>query len=401
MKALLAHPGTQYSHRLAAQLVRRDVLSEFWTGFAMAEGEWSTKALSYLPESWRRKFSNRIIQGVPASCLRTIPTVEFKALYQLRRGRSPQEVFHERNRIFQERIPDASIQKASVSIGFDTSSWILADRAVTSGKAFILDQSIAHPLVKESALKRVADRFPDWEEEIERRLPSLLDCENREHDLASRIVVASTYTRQTLLSRGIPSERIIVNPYGVDPNLFHPPERSRAIRPLRFLFLGSITARKGVPLLAEAWRSLALKEAELWLVGPVTPRERRLIPELPGLRIMGKHPHRDLPNLLGQCDVLVFPSYCEGFGQVLLEALASGLPIVTTEATAGPDLIQNGIEGFLIPSGELDALIQAMRFFVDHREKIDGMSKAARCRAEMFSWESYGDRWLKILEDLH
>src|SRR5205085_12517328 len=116
---------------------------------------------------------------------------------------------------------------------------------------------------------------------------------------------------------------------------------------------------KGIPLLIEAWKALALKGSELWLVGPIGERERKLIPELPGLCVKGKYPFEELPDLMRQCDVLVFPSYCDGFALVLLEALASGMPIISTEATAAPDLIEDGVEGFLIQSGDLDALRQA------------------------------------------
>jgi starch synthase len=114
--------------------------------------------------------------------------------------------------------------------------------------------------------------------------------------------------------------------------------------------------------------------------------------------VLGKCPFEDLPELLRKCDVLVFPSYCEGFALVLLEALASGMPIITTDATAGPDLIDQGSEGFLIPSGNLEALRESMKYFVDHPEKLHEMSIAARRRAEDFSWDSYGDRWQQILK---
>ena len=100
----------------------------------------------------------------------------------------------------------------------------------------------------------------------------------------------------------------------------------------------------------------------------MTQRVCSLIPPLPHLRRLGHYPYRELPALLRQCDVLVFPSYCEGFGLVLLEALASGLPIITTDATAGPDLIQDGVEGRLIPSGNLEALCEAMQSFIGQRD---------------------------------
>jgi starch synthase len=397
---LLAHPGTQYSYQVAKQLFRFGSLYEFWTGFALPSDRWSTRLLqACLPRAWRKRLANRVIAGLPGKHLRTMPLVELKAIHQLRRGGLRQKVLHQRNKVFQQLLPFSAIKNASAIIGFDTSSWIIADKARKLGKPFFLDQSIAHPLVNQATSELVANRFPEWSTTIERKLPEVLACENREHALATRIVVASSYTKQTLISQGVPAEKIVINSYGVDLELFHPPAIKRSGRPLRFLFLGLVSARKGVPLLVEAWRSLAPRDSELWLVGPITARERALIPDLPGLKVLGKYPFKDLPALLRQCDVLVFPSYCEGFALVLLEALASGMPIITTEATAGPDLIQDGKEGMLISSGNLEALRGAIKYFIDHPHKLEKMSAAARQCAERFSWDSYGDRWQKILQE--
>jgi starch synthase len=397
---LLAHPGTQYSHQLAKQLSRHGALFEFWTGFALAKDAWTTQVLQqYLPQPLNRKIANRIISGVPNGLIRTLPLIEWKAIRELRGNASSQRVLHKRNQQFQERIPESAISNASAVIGFDTSSWIIAEKTLTQGKTFFLDQSIAHPLVNQATSELAINTFPDWGTTVERRVPEVLACENRAHQLASKIVVASSYTKQTLVSQGVPAEKILVNAYGVDTDLFHPPENPRTRRPLRFLFLGSISARKGVPLLIKAWETLAPKDCELWLVGPVTEKERNLIPDLEGLAVKGKYPFEELPDLLGQCDVLVFPSYCEGFALVLLEALASGMPIITTEATAGPDLIRHKEEGLLIPSGNLDALCEAISYLIDHPKDLEQMSIAARSCAEKFSWESYGNRWQEILTE--
>jgi alpha-maltose-1-phosphate synthase len=396
---LLAHPGTQYSHQLARQLVRHDSLYQFWTGFALAQNGLAGQLSEYAPAVWRRKIANRIIRGVPARTLRTMPLVEWKALKHLQKGQSSQAVFHRRNQIFQEKIPSESLQNSTAVIGFDTSSWLLAERAAKAGKPFFLDQSISHALTNQTIMQGVAQRFPAWQGEIEARLPEVLECEKREHALATKIIVASSFSKSTLVAQGVSEERILLNPYGVDLELFHPPVEPRTRQPLRFLFLGLVSARKGVPLLLEAWQQLKLNDAELWLVGPVSEQEKVLIPDLPGLKVLGKYPHQELPELLRQCDVLVFPSYCEGFAMVLLEALASGMPIITTEATAGPDLIEDGIEGRLIPSGDLDALCAAMQECASDPDRLDEMAKAARRTAERFSWDAYGDRWQQILRD--
>jgi alpha-maltose-1-phosphate synthase len=399
-EALLAHPGTQYAPQLARQLFRHRNLYQFWTGFALAKEAWFTQALQQsLPKSWNKKIANRVICGVPDDRLRITPLLEWKAIRQLRKNISSQRVLHRRNELFQERIPQAAIDGASAVIGFDTSSWIIGEKTRRLGKAFFLDQSIAHPLVNQATSQVVANSFPEWSTTVESRAPEVLACENREHELATKVIVASSYSKQTLVSQGVPADKILVNPYGVDTEVFHPPAKPRLRQPLRFLFLGLVSARKGVPLLLKAWQTLNPKNCELWLVGPVSDKERSLIPSVESIKLKGKYPFEDLPALLRQCDVLVFPSYCEGFALVLLEALASGMPIITTEATAGPDLIKDEEAGLLIPSGSVEALCESITYFIDHPKQLDEMSKSARRCAEKFTWESYGDRWQEILAE--
>src|SRR5262245_2934609 len=133
-RILLAHPGTQYSYKLAEQLVRYNYLYEFWTGFALAKKAWyATMIMFGLQTVWHKKGANRIIAGVPAKHLRTMPWIEWQALRAINRGEPAEQVLHKRNQIFQERIPTTSIQNSGVVIGFDTSSWLLARRVRNLG----------------------------------------------------------------------------------------------------------------------------------------------------------------------------------------------------------------------------------------------------------------------------
>lgn len=400
-KVLLAHPGTQYSYRLARQLLRINALYQFWTGIALPQVSWHYKTIhSILPRSWINKLSNRVLSEIPAKQLRLISWPEIKALYQIRLGEDPESVIFQRNSQYQQNLPDHSLKESTAIIGFDTSSWILAEKAKEIGKPFFLDQSIAHPIAKQEVLEAVQKRFPEWQETNPVRNTELLACENQEYNLADKIIVASSFTKNTLISQGVDSSKIVMNPYGVDLTNFHPiKEKQKITRTIRFVFLGAIMARKGVPLLIEAWKKLKLNKNELWLIGSISPEIRSLIPDLPGLIIKGKQPHHELTKLLQQCDVMVFPSYYEGFAQVLLEGMACGLPIITTEATAAPDIISHRREGFITPAGDLEALCQAMQFFIDHPEQLPEMSVVARQCAEKYSWDNYGNRWQQILSD--
>jgi starch synthase len=401
MKVLLAHPGTQHSFKLAGQLHVRELLHTLWTCFGIPGDSLMGRALQILPAPFRRKFENRVVPMLTRREVKTMPLLELKALRQLSRGIDPERVMLERNERFQKAIPIKSIEDADIVVGFDTSSWLLVERAQQVQKKFILDQSHAHPKASALAAQRLAREFPDWADNFRATLPSLLEKQEHEYDRADVIVTGSSFARQSLTENGVAPGKIRLNPHGVDLIRFRPGNNRLSDRPVRFIFVGSLSARKGVPLLLAAWKKLRMKGAELWMLGDVVPEIRRLLPDLPGLTILGKRSRAELVEILQSSDVFVLPSYFEGFGLVLLEALACGLPIITTEATAGPDLLGESHAGILIQSGNAEQLASAITYMLDHRGELPVMSRLARARAEEFSWDNYGDRWAAILNELN
>jgi alpha-maltose-1-phosphate synthase len=398
-QVLLAHPGTQHAPRLAAELAERNALYRYWTGLAFAKDGLPYRLLSRGPKRVRALVAKRTLLRVSKRQMRSCPWLEVQTAIRRRAAVGSEHSFYLRNRDFQSRIAQREIERSDLVVGFDTSSWILAERCRRSGKPFVLDQSTVHPGTKERVFQRLQQRYPQWGQDFESKTTELIDLEKREHTLATRIVVASSFTKSSLVEEGICDGRISVIPYGVDLENFAPRPKRDADRPVRFLFVGLVNARKGIPLLLEVWERLHRCGAELWIVGLVENHVRNLIPDLPGLHILGKIAHSELPAIFRQCDVFVFPSFFEGFALVLLEAMACGLPIIATDATAAPDLIQHPDEGTIVEAGNAEMLYVAMRRMIDSPEKLERMSQSARSRAETFSWQSYGDRWIQLLEE--
>lgn len=400
MKVLLAHPGTQYSHRLAKELSDLHLLSEFHTGFALAGESLVARAVRHAPAIIQDKISNRIAAGLQAEKVVRYPLLELRALQRHRAHRGAQEeIFFQRNKDFQEAIPRGSLAAADAVIGFDTSSWLLAAACRDAGISFILDQSIGHSASKAAVYRSIAETFPHWSGSVRGHPQFLRAAEDAEHALATRISAASTFSIDTLVENGVPREKIWLNPYGVDARKFEVRGSDRG-RPLRFLFVGAVTARKGVPLLLEAWSRLCPSQAELWLVGPVSDDDRRLIGEPPGVRVLGAMPHDKIPDAMRACDVFVFPSLFEGFGLVILEAMACGLPVISTAATAGPDVYRDGEGGWIVPTGDAEALARTMDACLARPVHNEEMGRLSRAIAEQHTWERYGERWRMHLATL-
>lgn len=395
MKALVIHPGTQYSHQLVNQLTRLDLLDRFVTGIGLARRGYQ----QFFPKWLTRKVANRILPDqVPGHRIHNIIWPEVRGLWQLRAGRDAETVLFQRNKRFQEQISPALIQQTDACIGFDTSSWIVASAANKFGKPFFLDQSIAHPREKQVVFEALQRTYPQWSEDIPVKSLERIALEETEYRLATKIIVASTFTKESMVKHGVSSSRIVLNSYGVGREFFRSLSSRRPDGKFRFLYLGTLGARKGLPFLLDVWNKYHLHlRAELWLVGPATSQVISLVQRVPGVSYRGRLPFREVPLIMDHCDCLVFPSFFEGFGQVILESMAAGLPVITTDATAGPDIIEPGVDGFIIRSGDETELAQAMMTMSGDRGLSSAMGRLAQEKARSFSWDAYGDRWATIL----
>ena len=387
-KVLLVHPGVQHAPRLAEALGREGLLTRFWTGWA--------KASKSQNGNGRRRID------IPAAKLKTRPWLEWAALALSRSGIDPETVWHWRNRKFQNLIPESEIEAADVVVGFDTGSWILAQRAKRLGKKFILDQSIGHPAARIPEMAKMGRAEETWGEPYQPRPGRLANWEKVEHELADRIVVGSQFTRNTLIGQGVPAEKIRILPYGVGKEFVGAGERRARDGKegkIRFLFLGQLTQRKGVQFLLEAWKGLPVGKAELVLMGGGPRRGwRRVAGEKVIFR--GQAGRSQVLEEMGRANVLVLPSLFEGFGLVILEAMAAGLPVITTQNTGGPDVIGEGKEGFVVPAGNAEALREKMEWFIQNPEKAAEMGKAAHRKAKEFNWERYGAEYARIIREV-
>jgi glycosyltransferase involved in cell wall biosynthesis len=189
-------------------------------------------------------------------------------------------------------------------------------------------------------------------------------------------------------------EKLIVNPYGVDLTRFLPPgEPGRNTKP-RILFVGSVGLRKGVPWLLQAFEGLS-DVAELHLIGPVEKGFEKVLAQqnLAGVTLRGALSSDQLAAELQSADIFCLPSLEEGFPLSMLQAMASGLPVISTEAAGANDIIEQGIEGIIVPSNDAAALTEVLGQLVNNADLRRQMSIAARQRVEQgFSWDDYIER---------
>ena len=212
-----------------------------------------------------------------------------------------------------------------------------------------------------------------------------------ECSLADQIVVNSAWSRDALLSEGIPAEKIRVIPVAYEPlqdtKSFQRqyPYRFSSERPLRVLFLGHISLRKGVRQLLDAVKLLEGEHVEFWFVGPthivITPDWR----EHPQCKWFGVVPRVAVDKFYRDADVFVFPTHSDGFGLTQLEAQSWKLPVIASRHCG--EVVRDGVNGVLLEEVSGQRMAEALRQFLDKPESLSAMSRESGLPAK-FSLEN-------------
>lgn len=274
----------------------------------------------------------------------------------------------------------------------DCSLWQF-EEARRLGKACLYDLPIGYYPAWEQTQAGLARRYADWLPPG--GLPASRhvrpEQKRREMELADLVLAPGSFVERTI-HMFHPDKKVARAAYGVDLDFWcagaQPAAQPGVDRPLRFIYAGQLSIRKGIPALLQAWKAAALADAELQLVGlwQLAAEKRSALPK--GVSWSPPCGSEALREKYRSADVFVFPSYFEGFGLVLLEAMACGLPAIASEATAAPDVMTPDC-GRVVPTGDAEALIESLRWFNQHRDRLPAQRHAARRQAERCTWNEY------------
>jgi glycosyltransferase involved in cell wall biosynthesis len=265
-------------------------------------------------------------------------------------------------------------------------------RAHNVGAKTVLDYPIARLDFTWSLLAEEARRRPLFadtifsSQELTNR-PEDLKRVASETDAADLVVVGSPFAAESFAGV-VPPDRIAVVPYGVDTTSFTPASTAEGTTgKLRVLFAGQLTQRKGIAYVLEAMGELDPSRFELTLVGPVIGSGRGL-GKYEGCFVHRSVRPKDMPQVYQSADVLVLPSIAEGSANVVLEAMACGLPVIVTP-NAGANAVTDGIEGFVVPIRSPEAVASRLELLGSDHELRARMGNAARVRSTEFQWSDF------------
>ncbi len=231
-----------------------------------------------------------------------------------------------------------------------------------------------------------------------------------------KVIAISEMVKQDMIRNySAASEDIEVIYNGVDLDKFNPAGRTSYRDMVRkeyglseddfvVLFVGSGFERKGLRYLIEAVESIK-EPVTVLIVGKGSEKKFQKISPDPSLPKRGNiifcGPQCDIHKYYAAADIFVFPTMYEPFGNVHLEALASGLPVITTRNSGASEIISDGVQGFVIERPEdIDTIRDKIKFLVENPDKRHHMSQEARKRAEAFSFKRHIAQTLSLYKDL-
>ena len=251
-------------------------------------------------------------------------------------------------------------------------------------------------------MQKEFDINPDWSSTLTgfNDSPDKLNKKDQELALSDIIFVASSFTKKTLeeYSGNLPEIKVI--PYGFPEVKQKKEYKPLANRKLKVLFIGGLSQRKGLSYLFDAVEGMQ-NEVELTIVGHKAVANCNVLN-------LALEKHKWIPSLshdqvlacMREHDVFVFPSLFEGFGLVITEAMSQGVPVITTDRTAGPDIIKDGEDGWIVPSGSSIAIKEVFTKIIETPEIIEQFGVAAQQKAQTRPWSVYGQEMAEALSYL-
>jgi glycosyltransferase involved in cell wall biosynthesis len=253
------------------------------------------------------------------------------------------------------------------------------------GAKTILECGSTHRLFREKILNEEYERFGMKN----MKPPEYAKASSLEEIVLSDFIfLPSDFAKKTFVDAGLREDKLFVIRRGVNLERFQPSERKG--KKFRVLFVGRLSLRKGIPYLLEAWRKLNLKDAELVFVGSVDDNIKPILSRYKDIQnIVYRGFVKDPSDTYKESTIFVFPSLEEGSAKVTYEAMAAGLPVITTENSGS--LVRDGVDGFITPIRDTEAIREKICFLFENPERVRMMSTNTLEHIKHFSWQRYRD----------
>lgn len=411
---LVSHPtGNTFVRALLAGLLREGMLCRFQTALAFSGLEWW---MPWAPAGVRATLLRRRFD-LPRDKIATAPVLEIVRMFADRLGMSFL-TRHETSLASVDAVYRAVDRAAANALQKEAERWRASgiyayeDGALESfrmARRYCLPAYYDLPIAYWELLRRLLDeeaqRLPGWAPTMVgvRDSAEKYARKTEEIELASMVFCPSRFVLNSIPERIRAAKPCIVAEFGSPSEaapLPHPDDATRKNRPLRALFAGSLTQRKGLGDLFAALKLLKRSDIELVVMGtPAMPIEAYRRFGVP-FTYEPPRPNAEVLRLMRTCDVFVLPSIVEGRALVQQEAMMQGLPLIVTPNAGGEDLVEKGKTGFLVPIRSPEDIAEKLDFFADHRDLLPEMGRLAQAKAAALTWEGYAGKIIAAIRSI-
>ncbi len=400
---LVAHAGKQHSYRHAAAVNRSGHLARFVTSSYYKPDRWPDRlfsAINRLDRPLRRRWLNELPSDkVTRRWSLELPEIAARLL--LKNNPLATSCMLRRDARFDRWVARRFAAQADIYWGFQGSCLESLQAARAAERIAVAEFATAHITKAIEVLSVEAQRHPEWAHSISNfRYPDWyqrrLEAEPHAADVC---IAASQFTRQSLVEAGVPVERIKLLPLAADVSQFTPVERS-ADGKFRILFVGGVGQRKGIKYLLDAYRRIRSEQTELVIAGPLSCTPAVLEPYRNEITLRGRLDQPAVVREMQSCHVLVLPSVFEGFGLVIPEAMATGMPVIASTHSIGPEMIREGVDGYVLEPDDVEGLAAKLDHLATHRQEAAEMGRQAAHRAQDFSWEKHAARVAQLIDEI-
>lgn len=407
MKILVSHPnGNRNVRAIISAFDAAGILAEFDTTIAVSpDALW----LKLLPDSVRQELLRRAFpldrDKIHGTAMRELvrmiaPRLGINGLTRHESGwASVDAVYNDMDETVSKRLPNL-VKKYELKAVYAYEDGALKTfiKAKELGLKCIYDLPIAYWETGRQLMMEDSERLPHWAQTLGGGIKDSkekLEKKTRELELADVVVGPGSFVMDSL-PLWAKDKKIVMAPFGSPVVMGYNDNQSgndihKENKPLRVLFVGSMSQRKGLGDLFSAIKMLNRKDVELVVMGTLLAPIEFYRSELAEFTYEPGRSHDDVLALMRSCDVFCLPSIVEGRALVMQEAMSQQLPLIITANTGGADLIIEGKTGFLVPVKSALHIAEKITWFLENRSEIPGMGVLAQKHAAKYTWERYGN----------
>lgn len=411
MKLLVSHPtGNANVRAVLAAFERNNILARYFTTISASP---NSPIIKFLPKSIRKEvlrrsysIDNSLIETYPVKELGRIllPKIGLKKLTRHEFGAFSVDAVY---RSFDHRVSKhlESVSKRhhlDAVYAYEDGALETFRKAKSLGIKCIYDLPIAYWACGRELMRAEAERLPEWACTMGGSIKDSdlkLKRKEEEMDLADVVVGPGKFVLDSIPEKS-KIKHLIQSPFGSPESLNNLPNHRGLSGKLKVLFVGSMGQRKGLGDLFQAVKLLDQDKIELIVLGSLLQPLEFYKSIYPNFKHISNRPHSEVLEIMRSCDVFCLPSIVEGRALVMQEAMSQGLPIIITPNTGGEDLVIHEKTGFLVPIRSPEEIAEKLNWFLENRNSLPHMSRAAKEHATNYSWAAYGERIAKDLINL-